>query len=101
MLSFVIFLFCFLIFVIVFFVDVVKNLIKQLFEINVYDNILRLVNDQMLFIDLKVLFYFSSFNKLDELEEKFIIMVYLILEWKDEFFMWDLMLFLVFCIIIL
>lgn len=101
MLSFVIFLFCFLIFVIVFFVDVVKNLIKQLFEINVYDNILRLVNDQMLFIDLKVLFYFSSFNKLDELEEKFIIMVYLMLEWKDEFFMWDLMLFLVFCIIIL
>lgn len=101
MLSFVIFLFCFLIFVIVFFVDVVKNLIKQLFEINVYDNILRLVNDQMLFIDLKVLFYLSSFNKLDELEEKFIIMVYLMLEWKDEFFMWDLMLFLVFCIIIL
>lgn len=101
MLSFVIFLFCFLIFVIVFFVEVVKNLIKQLFEINVYDSILRLVNDQMLFIDLKVLFYLSSFNKLDELEEKFIIMVYLMLEWKDEFFMWDLMLFLVFCIIIL
>lgn len=70
--------------------DVVKNLTKQLFETNAYDNTLRPANDQMSPTDLKVSFYLSSLNKLDELEEKLITTAYLTLEWQDEFLTWDL-----------
>lgn len=41
-------------------------------------------------MDLKVFFNLLSINKLDELEEKFVIMVYLMFLWKDEFFIWDI-----------
>lgn len=90
MLSFVILLFCFSTLATALPADVVKNLTKQLFETNAYDNTLRPANDQMSPTDLKVSFYLSSLNKLDELEEKLITTAYLTLEWKDEFLTWDL-----------
>ena len=89
MLSFVILLFCFSTLATALPADVVKNLTKQLFETNAYDNTLRPANDQMSPTDLKVSFYLSSLNKLDELEEKLITTAYLTLEWKDEFLTWD------------
>lgn len=70
--------------------DVVKNLTKQLFETNAYDNTLRPAHDQMSPTDLKVSLYLSSLNKLDELEEKLITTAYLTLEWRDEFLTWDI-----------
>lgn len=83
MLSFVILLFCFSTLATALPADVVKNLTKQLFETNAYDNTLRPANDQMSPTDLKVSFYLSSLNKLDKLEEKLITTAYLTLEWKD------------------